>query len=537
MANKRHVARLKRGTAAWNPWREANPSIKPNLSGAHLTWMPPSEERLAQLAHLVQLEQQLQQALEAWTLWAVDADIKNIIEVGSRKIHLTLRPGPHRQTPSRWPAPRNILTLRFGPHRQEYTIERQEGHFGSIASGEVNLSIEPDLSMADSIKMARTQEHLAQLQQAVEAWGQSREVSPDLTAADLREADLRDADLGGLRLRGADLRDADLTNADLRGADLSGADLRNAGLPNADLRGADLTAAHLRGAYLRDADLREAHLSSAHLRDADLTNADLRGADLSGADLRRAHLTRADLAQAQLSGAKLQEVLLVETNFEGANLTGCNIYGISAWSVNLIGARQSDLIITPDGEPEITVDNLEVAQFIYLLLHNEKVREVIDTITSKAVLILGRFTPERKAVLDAIREALRHRNYLPILFDFERPTDRDFTETIMTLAGMCLFIIADITNPKSSPLELQATVPNYMVPFVPIIQEGEQPFSMFKDLRGKFDWVLDPLTYDSTLHLISGLEEAVIKPALMKHDELLAKKVVEIRNRHIRNYL
>src|SRR5215207_2029801 len=34
------------------------------------------------------------------------------------------------------------------------------------------------------------------------------------------------------------------------------------------------------------------------------------------------------------------------------------------------------------GEPEITVDNIEVAQFVYLLLHNEKIRDVIDTITS-----------------------------------------------------------------------------------------------------------------------------------------------------------
>jgi hypothetical protein len=30
------------------------------------------------------------------------------------------------------------------------------------------------------------------------------------------------------------------------------------------------------------------------------------------------------------------------------------------------------------------------------MLNNQKVRDVIDTITSKAVLILGRFTDERK---------------------------------------------------------------------------------------------------------------------------------------------
>ena len=48
-----------------------------------------------------------------------------------------------------------------------------------------------------------------------------------------------------------------------------------------------------------------------------------------------------------------------------------------------------------------------MAQFIYLLLDNSKIREVIDTVAKKAVLILGRFTPERKAILDALRNVLR----------------------------------------------------------------------------------------------------------------------------------
>jgi hypothetical protein len=41
------------------------------------------------------------------------------------------------------------------------------------------------------------------------------------------------------------------------------------------------------------------------------------------------------------------------------------------------------LIITPPEESEVTVDDLEVAQFVYLLLHNEKIRNVIDTIGRK----------------------------------------------------------------------------------------------------------------------------------------------------------
>jgi hypothetical protein len=300
---------------------------------------------------------------------------------------------------------------------------------------------------------------------------------------------------------------------------------------------------------LYGADLREADLRGASLYMADLSGAHLGGASLYGANLSEAHFTEADLTRANLQGATL-----VRTTFEGASLIECGIYGISAWNINLTGARQADLVITPWApsgtvfwpfrqehpefdEPVITVDNLEVAQFIYLLLQHEKIREVIDTIGKKGVLILGRFSGERKVVLDALRTALRSRGFLPIVFDFEKPTQRDFTETIMTLAGLSLFVIADITNPRSTPLELQATVPDYMVPFVPIIAEGEPPFAMFIDLQRKFDWVLDVLTYDSVDNLLAGLQDAVIAPALQKHEALVQRRAQVMGTRHSQQYL
>ena len=137
----------------------------------------------------------------------------------------------------------------------------------------------------------------------------------------------------------------------------------------------------------------------------------------------------------------------------------------------------------------------------------------------------------------ALRNELRRLGYLPMVFDFDRPTDRDFTETIMTLAGMSLFVIADITNPRSSPLKLQAIVPNYMIPFVPIIHEGEPPFAMFKDLQNKFDWVLDTLEYDSESTLVQVLDKAVIRPALEKHEELMVRKLEERQTKKAKNYL
>jgi hypothetical protein len=212
------------------------------------------------------------------------------------------------------------------------------------------------------------------------------------------------------------------------------------------------------------------------------------------------------------------------------DLTGCHVYGISVWGSKLDkDTKQQNLVITKKSEPEITVDNIEVAQFVYLMLHNEKIRDAIDTIGKKAVLLLGRFTDGRIAVLERLREELRKRDFLPIVFNFDKPETKDFTETVRMLAGMSRFVIADMTNPRSTPLELQATVPEYMIPFVPIIESGEQPFAMFRDLWIKHrQWVLDPIHYSSVDRLIEKLDTDIIRPAQVKFAELLALKSEEV---------
>lgn len=311
-------------------------------------------------------------------------------------------------------------------------------------------------------------EHLAKLKKGVKRWNQWREQNPRIEP------------------------------------DLSGASLQKAYLYGANLSGTDLSKADLRGRYL--------------------TEGDLSGAHLSGANLRGAHLREANLSRADLSGADLRSAILVRTNLEGANLTACRVYGISAWNVRLEGAIQSNLVITPQGESPIQVDNLEVAQFIYLLLNNEKIRSVIDTITSKVVLILGRFTPERKVVLDAIRDELRKRDYLPVLFDFEKPAGKDLTGTISTLANMARFVIADLTDPSSVPHELATLVPGTVVPVQTIILEGQREYAMFPDLKTRYHWVLEPHQYKSQDLLIAQLGETVIAPAEAKAKELARKQ-------------
>src|SRR5262245_15501366 len=163
------------------------------------------------------------------------------------------------------------------------------------------------------------------------------------------------------------------------------------------------------------------------------------------------------------------------------------------------------------------------------MLNNTKIRNVINSITSKAVLILGRFAdPHRKEVLDGLREKLRQFDLLPIVFDFDRPTDKDYTETIQTLAGMSMFVIADITNPKSTPLELEATVKQFKIPYVRIVDISVDPFSfsMLSDLQNSFHWVLPILHYETKEDLLDdeNLKEYIIDPVNKKREELRKAK-------------
>jgi hypothetical protein len=43
----------------------------------------------------------------------------------------------------------------------------------------------------------------------------------------------------------------------------------------------------------------------------------------------------------------------------------------------------------------MTVDTLKVAQILYLLLNNQEIRDIFETIAKKGVFILVRFTPPR----------------------------------------------------------------------------------------------------------------------------------------------
>ncbi len=95
--------------------------------------------------------------------------------------------------------------------------------------------------------------------------------------------------------------------------------------------------------------------------------ATLDGANLDGADLFCANFARASLRNAQVRRTNLMGAVLVETDLTQAQLTESLVYGVSAWNANLEGAAQYGLIVTGPDQPHVTVDHLEMAQFVSLV--------------------------------------------------------------------------------------------------------------------------------------------------------------------------
>jgi len=358
-------------------------------------------------------------------------------------------------------------------------------------------------------------------------WHPSKRPGIDFSNANLMNADFQGAKLNYADFSNANLINSNFTRSLVKNSKFDSCELRRANFEWAVLNFSTFSNANNASAFahatMRGVNFDGCNLKSSSFIDANLAGASFVDADLSHSYLTDANLLNANLTRADLSNATMLRIRFVNTTIEGAIIKDAKIYGMSAW--NLIGTPKimHRLLITFDEESEITVDDLDLAQFIHLLLRREKLRNVLNTITSKAVLILGRFTTERKEILDSIANELRKNDLLPIIFDFEKATSRDFTETIRVLAGLSFFIIADITDPSSIPLELQAAVPDYQIPFITVIETGRKPFAMFRDLK-KYSWIFEPVAYSSKDELINGFKEIFLDRAFEKQKELTGQK-------------
>lgn len=382
------------------------------------------------------------------------------------------------------------------------------------------------------------------LKQGIPEWNKWRKLNPEIMPS-LSGIDLSNRNFIGANFSGVDFFRTNLDGSCLQAANLSDAKLERAELVDSDLKGANLDGANLYQANCSGANFSNASFDSANLKQINLSGAKLCGANLINADLFEANLINADLSRANLTSVRF-----VQANVQDSNLEGCRVYGVSVWNIKGTPANQNNLIVTPklvnrsnlvatpEDESELTIDGFEVAQFVYLLLDNEKIRNVIDTVVKKGVLILGRFTPDRLNVLEEIKSELRRLGYLPILFNFLKPDNHSFIETVLTVAKFSRFIIADFTDSKAVLEELPLIMQNHSIPLQPLIMKGsgKAPSTLYNLRVQHRDKILETFPYADANELVTSFKEKIIDPLEEKAGEITETKRVEHEKRNSEIY-
>jgi hypothetical protein len=139
--------------------------------------------------------------------------------------------------------------------------------------------------------------------------------------------------------------------------------------------------------------------------------------------------------------------------------------------------------------------------------------EIMSELSRRRVLILGRFSARRLAVLESIKAHLKaHPNkYIPELFTFEKPKSASLTEAIIGFAALSRFIIADLSEPRSVQAELQAIVPNFQsVPVVPLINRTGKEYALFTSLQAYKNVVSPTVRYRDLDDLLEKIDLQVV---------------------------
>ena len=301
-------------------------------------------------------------------------------------------------------------------------------------------------------------------------------------------------------------------------------DLKNIDLHGKNLRGANLSEVNLSGSYLYQCDLRDTNLSHAILKNANLSESNLSGANLRETDIQNAELRKVDVRGATLIGTIVQ----------GATISGSLVHGTNIWDLQGEFEKEDELVVTPLHVPSITVNNIYLAQLIYLLMNHVTMGDIINTLTSKSVLLLGDWRNQERTVISVVlRNKLLEYGLLPIVSDFDPPLDRNFIETtrlLRLLVGMSYFVIADVSDGTDTQSQLLGLASQFSVPIVPIIEAGKKPEVLLyleKYLLGSHrdrGILLDLIEYESPETLLTDLKSRIVDPAIAKQNELRLKR-------------
>jgi uncharacterized protein YjbI with pentapeptide repeats len=301
-----------------------------------------------------------------------------------------------------------------------------------------------------------------------------------------------------------------------------------------DFSGMNLSGVLIGGAFAEGLTLRDSVFNDAHFEEGDFSRANFSGATFHNTKFNKTILTGANFDGASFVNCNLNRVNLVGASFRVKEITETVVYGIAAWDLQTSDdMKQSKLVIEKtyafysdliqQGKVPMMVDDIELAQFVYFLSKHAKMRDTLNILNDRGVLLLGRFKDGGLDRLYSMREWFQHKGYMAMIFDFARPDNLSLTETVVTMAGLSKFVVADLSG-SSVPAELQSIFTQIKKP---VLAFGN-PYALFPDLADQTR-VITIKGDDS--NLLAGLERSL--PELEK---LSAERLMQLAKRYSKDH-
>jgi len=297
-----------------------------------------------------------------------------------------------------------------------------------------------------------------------------------------------------------------------------------------DFSGMDLSNLAVYGAFAEGLNLRGATVENTVFEEGDFSQADFSGATFRNTRFNKTILTKAHFDDAAFVNCNLNRVNLVGATFCVREIVDTAVYGLSAWDLHTCEEmRQSNLVIEKtydfysdlieQGKVPLTVDDIELAQFVYYLTNHKKMRDTLNILNDRGVLLLGQFRDGGLQRLYSIREWFQRSGYMAMIFDFARPDNLSLTETVVTMAGLSKFVVVDLSGP-SVPAELQAIFTQIKKS---ILAFGD-PYALFPDLADQ-----------ASVVTVEGDEPdllAALEKKLPEMEKLYTERIVQLGQRY-----
>ena len=291
-----------------------------------------------------------------------------------------------------------------------------------------------------------------------------------------------------------------------------------------------------KAAFAESLCLRGAVFEDCFFDDGDFSSADFSDVEFKNVRFNKTIMTNSCFRGARFENCNLNRINISGSDFDVNEIRDTVVYGLSAWDVTIgATAQQSNLIIenTYDlpselyqrGAASMSVDDIEVAQFVYMITNSHRLRSTLQAMNEKTVLLLGPFAQDNGLQrLHELRDALQKHGYIAMVFDFSRPDALNLTETVTVLAGLAKAVIADLRGP-SVPHEIATICSSYSKP---VAWYGNK-YAMFDDVTSGVGTIEVTGNHADVLAKIPLVLQQIERFHERRKQELLGQGAAEVR--------